>query len=475
MARWMAKALRQLKKSLGPIEAETAVNLVSLATDIAVMVDADGVVRDVSISSDALVRESGLAAWVGRKWIDTVTIESQPKIEQLLRDADGRPPAKWRQVNHPLDSGRPDLPVRYATMRVGNGRRVLAVGRELRSMAVLQQRLLETQQDIEREYARVRQADTRYRLLFQTAGEPILILDTSTLRVSEANPAAIALFGQSARRVIGKTFMELFGISDQSHLLRNLDALRNAGRMEDLVVRIPGRDADHVLSGSMFKQDQASFLLLRLAAADGAPAASLQRSEATLRQLVDKLPDAFVVTDMERRILSANSAFVELAQLGAPEQARGEPLDRWLGRSETEIGLLAGTLKSHGTASNFATILRGEVGGVEEVEVSAVSLADNKPGCIGFAIRTAGRRLAADDWVGRGLPGSVSQLTGLIGQMPLKSIVRETTDVIERMCIEAALEIVGDNRASAAEVLGLSRQSLYMKLRRFGIGDLGPD
>jgi DNA-binding NtrC family response regulator len=40
------------------------------------------------------------------------------------------------------------------------------------------------------------------------------------------------------------------------------------------------------------------------------------------------------------------------------------------------------------------------------------------------------------------------------------------------MCIEAALQIVGDNRASAAEMLGVSRQSLYLKLRRYGLGDL---
>jgi DNA-binding NtrC family response regulator len=37
------------------------------------------------------------------------------------------------------------------------------------------------------------------------------------------------------------------------------------------------------------------------------------------------------------------------------------------------------------------------------------------------------------------------------------------------MCIEAALELTHNNRASAAEMLGLSRQSLYVKLRRFGI------
>jgi DNA-binding NtrC family response regulator len=57
--------------------------------------------------------------------------------------------------------------------------------------------------------------------------------------------------------------------------------------------------------------------------------------------------------------------------------------------------------------------------------------------------------------------------------MPMRDIVSETTDLIERMCIEAALELTHDNRASAAEMLGLSRQSLYVKLRRYGLGDLG--
>ena len=66
----------------------------------------------------------------------------------------------------------------------------------------------------------------------------------------------------------------------------------------------------------------------------------------------------------------------------------------------------------------------------------------------------------------------MEQVTELVGRVPLKELVRESSDVIERLCIEAALELTDDNRASAAEILGLSRQSLYAKLRRYGLGDL---
>ena len=61
-------------------------------------------------------------------------------------------------------------------------------------------------------------------------------------------------------------------------------------------------------------------------------------------------------------------------------------------------------------------------------------------------------------------------MTQRIGRIPLKELVRESKDVIEALCVEEALKLTHDNRASAAELLGLSRQSLYAKLRRYGIG-----
>jgi DNA-binding NtrC family response regulator len=57
--------------------------------------------------------------------------------------------------------------------------------------------------------------------------------------------------------------------------------------------------------------------------------------------------------------------------------------------------------------------------------------------------------------------------------VPLKNLVRESADLIERLCIEAALDVSGNNRASAAQLLGLSRQGLYSKLRRHGLADDG--
>jgi DNA-binding NtrC family response regulator len=112
-------------------------------------------------------------------------------------------------------------------------------------------------------------------------------------------------------------------------------------------------------------------------------------------------------------------------------------------------------------------VLRNRFGSEEEVEVSAVAASYREDVAYGFSVRNVARRLKATQRVREGLPSSPEQLTALVGRVPLRGIVRESIDLIEKLCIEAALEITDDNRASAAQMLGLSRQALYSKLRRF--------
>jgi DNA-binding protein Fis len=64
---------------------------------------------------------------------------------------------------------------------------------------------------------------------------------------------------------------------------------------------------------------------------------------------------------------------------------------------------------------------------------------------------------------------SMQNVMSSVGSAPLKDIVAATTDVVEKMCIETAVKLTGNNRVAAAEMLGLSRQSLYVKLRKYGL------
>lgn len=460
---------RAPKRTFGDVDAEAAAKLITAASDIALVVDAKGVIRDVAFGSDELARE-GFEEWLGRRWIDTVTVESRPKIDELLREAGSSAPPRWRQVNHPSGRGA-DVPVRYSAVQLGSSGRVVAIGRDLRVISALQQRLVDAQQSMEREYSRLRHAETRYRLLFQISAEGVVVVDAASLRIVEANPAAIDAIGKAGKKAAGRAFLDLFDAASAKRVRTHLASVHSSGRGSEIKARLADSKQDIVLAAALFRQDQAAHYLIRLSTTTLSGTQAV-RARSSLLEVVDKLPDGFVVTDLDRRILMANNAFLELAQMGSIEQVKGEPLERWLGRQSVDVNVLVGSLREHGVIRGFSTIVRGEYGSSELVEVSAAAVADADVPCLGFAIRNVARR--ADTIINgrRAIPRSVEQLTGLVGQVSLKELVRESTDMIERLCIEAALELTGDNRASAAEMLGLSRQGLYSKLRRYGLGEL---
>jgi transcriptional regulator PpsR len=280
--------------------------------------------------------------------------------------------------------------------------------------------------------------------------------------------------GNAPKRLVGEAFPVGFDPAAATRLREVLASVRASGRTDELrlrvaeTARVAAREA--MVGVSLLRQDGSPAFLVNLSAVPSADEGAT--SQSVLQHLAQDAPDGLVVTDADGRILAANRAFVELIQAGHEGQVRGESLDRWLGRAGVDLSVLLSNLRQRERVRLFATTLRGDLGGQMDVEISAtrMPLAD-KP-AYGFSIRDVGRRLTAEPSSARALPRSALELRELVGRVPLKDIVGDTTDLIEKMCIEAALELTRDNRASAAEMLGLSRQSLYVKLRRYGIGDL---
>lgn len=460
------KPFKSPDQSLGTLNTDAVARLLATAADVALIVDRNGVVVDVAFHQEDLGMElAGSSDWIGRPWAETVAPDSRAKVTALLQEAAANADPRWRHINQASPGG--PVPILYTAVQVGDGR-VVAFGRDLKALASLQQRLIEAQQSMERDYSRLRHVEMRYRLLFQMSLEPFLIVDASTLRVIELNPAAVRLFGPAAERLSGRAVFDAFAADSVQPVQALLSIVRAAGRADDVRARISGAEQEFDVSASLFRQDNAQFFLVRLTPAQAA--AEVPKIKWKLLKLVENAPDGFVVTNAEGRILTANDAFLEIAQLSSPDQAEGEMLERWLGQTAVDLNVLMANLRQHGSVRLFASTLRGEHGASTAVEVSAVSVMNSERECFGFSIRNVGRRLRSDMQASP-LPRSVEQLTGLVGRVSLRDLVRETTDIIERLSIETALEMTGDNRASAAEMLGLSRQSLYVKLRRYGLAE----
>ncbi len=470
--------------SLGDLDATAAATLIGASSDITLVLDGAGVIRDTAFQSGQLLDDLPESkGWVGQPIVATVAPDSRPKIAALLQDAAAQNEPKWRHINHLAADGR-SIPVMYCGVQVGGDGRVVAFGRDLRAMSALQQRLMNAQQGMERDYARLRDVEMRYRLLFQLSSEAVLILDPAKGRVTEANPAAKAMCGTGTADVTGRALSDLFDKGSLPAIQSQIDAIRAGGRAADVPGRLVADGRPVTLRMSLFRQENATLVLMRMVPVLASAAIkTLPDPKLTLLRAVESAPDAYVVTDDDGDIITANAAFLELVQLLHEDEAVGQPLDRWVGESGVDLSVLTANLRSRGAVRFFSTTVHGEHGAMAQVEMSAVAVPGGDRMALGYAIRNVSSRLniglqasplqaGAATRAGKALPRSVEQLTELIGRVSLKDLVRESTEVIERLAIEAALELTGDNRASAAEMLGLSRQSLYVKLRRYGIGDL---
>lgn len=444
----------------------SATSMLAETNDVSLIIDKGGVVRDVAVGTEDPIMQTALS-WLGQRWIDTVTTESHPKINALLDAGFRGGESRWRQVNHPLGDDT-DLPILYKALSYEDEDHIVVVGRNLRPMSQMQQQILDVQQSLERDYARLHQAEMRYRMLFNMSAEAILIVDAESRRIVEANPAAGRLLDTPPQKLLNRTFPRGFSATAAEEIEELLLRVRAAGAAEDITVR-GDNDAVLQLTGTLIRRDDGTYFLVRIVPPGGEIADPVSQK---VLHVIARSPDAFVVTDPAGIVLAANKAFLDLAQIASDLQVIGQPFDRWLGRAGVDANVLLRNLQRRSEIRHYVTTVRPEYGTPLDVELSAVQATDGAEQCFGFIIRPQIIRSTPDREETPVLPRSMEEMTELVGRVPLKELVRDTTDIIERLCIEAALKLSNDSRAAAAEMLGLSRQSLYVKLRRYGLGDL---
>ena len=422
---------------LSGLAPELAAAFVSLASDIALVIDEDGVIRNVA-TGDAGPAAGG---WVGRPWVETVTGDTRRKVELLLQEVGSAGVARRREVNHP-SPGAPDIPIAYTAIRLGASGPVLAVGRDLRAVAAIQQRFVDAQQEMEREYWRLRQAQTQRRLLEQVADDAVRVVDAQTFEPLQANRAATALFGEAP---LPPPIQEL------------LVAARSSGRAAEVRTRLVSGTAIE-LSATPFRApgaDHSQRLLVRARPAEPEP-----------------LPtdgDAVVVTDSAGRVLVANAAFSLLVHDGAP--VIGRSIGEALGDPQRALAALLAEVRREGIAE-LGSLLVGGVGAeLQRLEATASLIAEGDQECIGLTLRRLGAGIAAGAAdADEGLVALVEGLGRLLGrgpELPLTEVL-EAARAAERHAIVLARRRSVDDRAAAA-LLGIPDAELRERVHRLGL------
>ena len=167
-------------------------------SDLALVIARDSKILDVAYR-DRSLKAWDVDDWVGKSWKDTVTVESRDKIDELLQESSKTSPTRSRQVNHPAKSGR-DLPVGYRLVSFSGWPHKVALGTDLRPMAEMQQRLVRSQIEMEKDYRKLRDIESRYRILFHLAVEPLIVVEAQTLKILDANEGAARLLDRAVKQ-----------------------------------------------------------------------------------------------------------------------------------------------------------------------------------------------------------------------------------------------------------------------------------
>lgn len=441
------------------------------AADIALHIDGDGIVLGISVSPECPTIGC-LDHWVGRDINGFLTIESREKLAKRVDAMRGDALLVPRpiELNH-VDNATWEFPIRYTLHRVADSDSILLLGRDMQPIAEVQQRLVKEQMARERDQQALKGETAFYRVVLEASETPLILVDPQQGRIRDLNSAAAALLGTKVDTLTGGSFAQALEGRRPAELLEALRSSAEAEGAEGIEVTARRNGAGLKIRPQYFRAAGNLFILCRVDPVheESTGSAEIARS---LSALFNASSDAIVLATSKGVIREANEAFLILVDAAQMRHVRDTSLADFLVRGAIDLKLILDTANAHGKVTRYSAQVTSAVGARTNVEISATRLGGSG-GDIGYGLII--RQQSLNEPVGADTGGmamsdeAMQNVMSLVGTASLKELVSATSDVVEKICIETAVQMTDNNRVAAAEILGLSRQSLYVKLRKHGL------
>ncbi|SDY39751.1 transcriptional regulator PpsR [Jannaschia faecimaris] len=406
--------------------------------------------------------------WVGKRIYDILSRSSQAQFIRARKSLDEGVSSRARtQISLPLDD-RSDLVLSVVLRSREDGYQI--VGLDQSPLADAVARADRLQSALEAAHEEDHMTKGLNRILLTHLESAIVLVDAHTGRILDLSKPAVALLGLPSDThgafSTGMAFTQCFEGRRRSEFIDSLCSAASSNRT--VTAELRGSNGTVVLRPQLSRASDPVILVCRLTHLSDAGTSDGPQGFTALSQAS---PDSMICLDDQGHITRMNPAFLRMVGAASESVVADRSITGFLLRGTIDLKAMT----DQNRPRTFSTQVVGLTGQRLPVEITVSDLPDGGHGLILRDVSLANviRDTAETQGTAEQPLLASADAARQVGRVPLRDIVASMTDTIERDCVEAAINLTQNNRVAAAEMLGLSRQSLYVKLRKFGLLDKG--
>ena len=449
------------------ISADKAKELFSNSCDISILINRVGIVLDIFVNQNFRI-PTNTKDWLHKNIKNYLTPESIEKLANLLINAWEPQNTNERpiELNH-IDDTNWEFPIAYS-VTILDEKTILLSGRDLRIIAEMQQQLINSQLSLEKEYEKYKGYDTRFRVILENSDEHILLVDAHNCQITDANASAAKLLGLDVDSLINSELHLAFKNQDKESLLTTLKSKNGLVPIKPGKYVVKNGNREVMIFPTVFRANNDMLIICKLAPIESYLSAT-EEFLAALQSLYINSPDGIIFTDTTGSISYANESFLSICDVPDVNDIRSKSLGDFLARGGIDLKVLIENTVAKGVMQFYSSKIQTNFGRQTLVEISATFLGEKNNPAFAFVIKDTSHLDLNRNGTDTVSEKALQNVMKLVGSAPLKELVADTSDVVERLCIETAIELTRNNRVAAADMLGVSRQSLYVKLRKYDL------
>ncbi len=175
------------------------------------------------------------------------------------------------------------------------------------------------------------ESEERFRRLFETASDGIVLLEKREGKITHANPATEKMLGYTQKESIGNKLQDIGVLLDLGDFQTAMQDLNRSGMIKYDDVPAKTKSGQHI-DTDIYLVDRARLVQCNIRditerkRAEGA----LRESEALFRSLIDYMHDAMLILNWDGAILFANRTAAKIIEFERPEEFAGHNMVEYL-------------------------------------------------------------------------------------------------------------------------------------------------